>query len=173
MRGVVRYETDNLDQAFDDLDAALRLDPKSVSALIERASLWQWRNRLDKAVADVSKAIELDPKNSFAYVERGVFEYNMKKYDECLGRFQAGDRPGFQGGGDPRLPGNDPPCEKGSGQGEGGIRERPSNRPEACRRLCWTRLDPSAEVGDVQGFDGSRRGCAGGPSQSRFTRESG
>jgi len=88
MRGVVRYETDDLDQAFVDLDAALRLDPKSVSALIERASLWQWRNRLDQAVADVSKAIELDPKNSFAYVERGVFEYNMKKYNECMGDFK-------------------------------------------------------------------------------------
>ena len=88
MRGVVRYETDNLDQGFDDLDAALRLDPKSVSAWIERASLWQWRNRLDNAIADVSKAIELDPKNSFAYVERGVFKYNMKKYDECLADFK-------------------------------------------------------------------------------------
>ncbi len=59
-----------------------------MSALIERASLWQWRNRLDNAVADVSKAIELDPKNSFAYVERGVFKYNMKKYDECLADFK-------------------------------------------------------------------------------------
>jgi Tfp pilus assembly protein PilF len=88
MRGVVRHETDDLDQAFVDLDAALRLDPKSVSTLIERASLWQWRNRLDQAVADVSKAIEFDPKNSFAYVERGVFEYNMKKYDECLADFK-------------------------------------------------------------------------------------
>jgi tetratricopeptide (TPR) repeat protein len=88
MRGVVRYETDNLDQAFYDLDEALKLDPKCVSALIERASLWQWRNRLDQAVADVSKAIEIDPKNSFAYLERGVFEYNMKKYDACLGDFK-------------------------------------------------------------------------------------
>ena len=88
MCGVVRYETDNLDQGFEDLDAALRLDPESVSAWIERASLWQWRNRLDNAVADVSKAIELDPKNSFAYVERGVFKYNMKKYDECLADFK-------------------------------------------------------------------------------------
>jgi tetratricopeptide (TPR) repeat protein len=89
MRGVVRYETDDLDHAVLDLDAALRLDPKYVPALIERAYLWQWRNRLDQALADVSKAIELDPRNSYAFVERGVFEYNKKEYDNAQRDFQT------------------------------------------------------------------------------------
>jgi tetratricopeptide (TPR) repeat protein len=89
MRGVVRYEADDLDRAVLDLDAALRLDPKYVPALIERAYLWQWRNHLDDAVADVSKAIELDPRNSYAFVERGVFEYNKKEYDKAQRDFQT------------------------------------------------------------------------------------
>ena len=72
MRGVARYENDDLDHAVADLDEALKIDPKYVPALIERAYLWQWRNRLDLAIADATKAIELDPKNSYAYVERGV-----------------------------------------------------------------------------------------------------
>ena len=78
MRGVVRNETDDLDHAVQDLDAALRLDPKYVPALIERAYLWQWRNRLDQALADVSKAIEVDPSNSYAFVERGVFRIQQE-----------------------------------------------------------------------------------------------
>jgi tetratricopeptide (TPR) repeat protein len=89
MRGVARYETDDLDHAVLDLDAALRLDPKYVPALIERAYLWQWRNQLDQALADVSKAIELDPRNSYALVERGVFEYNKKEYDKAQRDFQS------------------------------------------------------------------------------------
>ena len=89
MRGVVRYENDDLDHAVADLDEALKIDPKYVPALIERAYLWQWRNQLDLAVADVSKAIELDPRNSYAFVERGVFEYSKKEYDKALRDFQA------------------------------------------------------------------------------------
>ncbi len=79
MRGVARYENDELEHAVADLDEALKIDPKYVPALIERAYLWQWRNRLDLAVADATKAIELDSKNSYAHVERGVFEYKAKK----------------------------------------------------------------------------------------------
>ena len=45
MRGVVRYENDDLDHAVADLDEALKIDPKYVPALIERAYLWQWRNQ--------------------------------------------------------------------------------------------------------------------------------
>jgi tetratricopeptide (TPR) repeat protein len=89
MRGVVRYEADDLDRAVLDLDAALRIDAKYVPALIERAYLWQWRNRLDEALADVSKAIELDPRNSYAFVERGVFEYNRREYDKAERDFQT------------------------------------------------------------------------------------
>ena len=89
MRGVVRYENDDLDHAVADLDEALKIDPKYVPALIERAYLWQWRNQLDQAIADVSKAIELDPRNSYAFVERGVFEYSKKEYDKALGDFQT------------------------------------------------------------------------------------
>ena len=89
MRAVVRCENDDLDHAVLDLDAALRLDPKYVPALIERAYLWQWRNRLDEALADVSKAIELDPRNCYAFVERGVFEYNKKEYDKAQRDFQT------------------------------------------------------------------------------------
>jgi tetratricopeptide (TPR) repeat protein len=88
MRGVVRYENDDLDHAVTDLDQALKIDPKYVPALIERAYLRQWRDQLDEAIADASTAIELDPRNSYAFVERGVFEYSKKEYDKAQGDLQ-------------------------------------------------------------------------------------
>ena len=57
MRGVIRYENDDLDRAVADLDQALKIDPKYVPALIERAYLRQWRNQLDDAITDASTAI--------------------------------------------------------------------------------------------------------------------
>jgi tetratricopeptide (TPR) repeat protein len=88
MRGVVRYQNDDLEHAVTDLDQALKIDPKYVPALIERAYLRQWQNQLDEAITDASKAIELDPRNSYAFVERGVFEYSKREYDKALGDLQ-------------------------------------------------------------------------------------
>jgi tetratricopeptide (TPR) repeat protein len=88
MRGVVRYENDDLDQAFADVNEALRLDPKYVAALVERAYLWQCRDRLDLAFADVNQAIQLDSRNSYAYVERGVFHFGMKEYGKAQRDFE-------------------------------------------------------------------------------------
>jgi tetratricopeptide (TPR) repeat protein len=88
MRGIVRFENDNLEHACADLDHALLLDPSYVAALVERAYLWQCRNRLDLALADVNKAIQLDPRHAYAYVERGVFHFSMKDYGKALRDFE-------------------------------------------------------------------------------------
>jgi len=89
MRGVARYESDDLDHAVADLDEALRLEPKYVPALIVRGYLWQWRNQLDQALADLDKAIEIDSRNPYAFVERGILFYNRKEYDKALRDLQA------------------------------------------------------------------------------------
>jgi tetratricopeptide (TPR) repeat protein len=94
MRGMVRYENDDLDKAFDDVNEALRLDPKYVAALVERAYLWQCRDRLDLAIADINQAIQLDSQNSYAYVERGVFHFGMKEYGLALRDFNQAVRLG-------------------------------------------------------------------------------
>ena len=94
MRGMVRYENDDLDHAFADVDLAIRLDPKYVAALVERAYLWQCRNRLDLALADVNKAIQLDALNSYAYVERGVFHFAMHEPGKALRDFEHAIRLG-------------------------------------------------------------------------------
>ncbi len=94
MRGMVRYENDDLDHAFADVDEALRIDPRHVAALVERAYLWQSRNRLDLALADIDRAIQLDSRNSYAYVERGVFRFSMKEYGKAIRDFEVAIRLG-------------------------------------------------------------------------------
>ncbi len=89
MRGVVRFESDDLDRAVADVDMALQIDPRFVSALIMRAYLWQWRNQLDRAIADVNQAIELDSRNAYAFVERAIFEFDMKDFDKSLRDFDT------------------------------------------------------------------------------------
>ncbi len=94
MRGVVRYENDDLDRAFADVNEALRLDPKYVAALVERAYLWQCRDRLDLAISDVNQAIQLDSRNSYAYVERGVFHFGTKDFGKAIRDFEQAARLG-------------------------------------------------------------------------------
>jgi tetratricopeptide (TPR) repeat protein len=89
MRGVARYENDDLDHALADLDQALRLEPKYAAALLVRGYLRQWRNQPEKARADLDQAIELDSRNPYAFVERGIFFYNRKEYDRALRDFQS------------------------------------------------------------------------------------
>ena len=88
MRGMARFENDDLDRAFADVDEAIRLQPTYVPALVERAYLWQCRNRLDLALADANQAIKLDSQNSYAYVERGVFHFATKEYGKALRDFE-------------------------------------------------------------------------------------
>lgn len=88
MRGMARFENDDLNRACSDVDHALRLQPTYVPALLERAYLWQCRNRLDLALADANQAIQLESQNSYAYVERGVFHFATKEYGKALRDFE-------------------------------------------------------------------------------------
>jgi Tfp pilus assembly protein PilF len=94
MRGMARYENDDLDHACADVDEAIRLQPTYVPALVERAYLWQCRNRLDLALVDANQAIKLDSQNSYAYVERGVFHFATKEYGKALRDFEQAIRLG-------------------------------------------------------------------------------
>ncbi len=84
MRAIVCRDNDRFDSAFRDLDAALRLDPRNVPALIERSFLWQARNRMDLALKDVDNAVKLDPRAADAFLERGVYHYRMKEPQDAL-----------------------------------------------------------------------------------------
>jgi len=56
----------------------LRLDPKNVSARINRGMALAEKGDYDRAVADLTEAIRLDPRNAQAYASRGVIHAQMR-----------------------------------------------------------------------------------------------
>jgi tetratricopeptide (TPR) repeat protein len=84
MRAIVCRDNDRFDNAFRDLEAALRLDPRNVAALIERSFLWQSRDRMDLALSDVNRAVQVDPRAGDAFLERGVYHYRLKEHQDAL-----------------------------------------------------------------------------------------
>ena len=59
-------------RAMADFDEALRLNPKNLAALSNRAATLVLRGETDKAIADLDTAISLNPKNPATFSARGV-----------------------------------------------------------------------------------------------------
>lgn len=81
MRAIISSDDD---RALRDLDAALRLDPRNVAALIERSFLHATRKRMDLALEDVDRALRVDPQCAEALVERGVYHYRLGENQAAL-----------------------------------------------------------------------------------------
>ncbi len=57
-----RYE-----QAIQDLNCAIELDPTYEWVLVERAEIYFWKECYQEALADLEKAVELDPEDSWTW----------------------------------------------------------------------------------------------------------
>ncbi len=66
------------DEVLLDVDAALKIDPKSAEAMAYRASAHRALGDTDAALADAEKAISIEPDNVAALMERGNL-YRLKK----------------------------------------------------------------------------------------------
>ena len=85
-------EEKELDIALSDLDEAIRLDSRNVSAYNDRGLIWHEKREYNKAIADFEKAIRLDPKNDVTYANRGD-AYNAKKeWDKALADYSRAIR---------------------------------------------------------------------------------
>jgi|GEM_PF-1029840 len=76
-RGVALRTKGNNDRAIVDFDAAIQIDPKYVSALVDRGVAWRNTGDLDRAIADFDAAIKLDTKNASAFFHR-AFTWGRK-----------------------------------------------------------------------------------------------
>lgn len=61
--------------AFVDAEEALKIDPKSISALELRARVFNDKTNRNYAFRDINKVIEMDPKRASAYCYRAKFEF--------------------------------------------------------------------------------------------------
>ncbi|HEV3167697.1 MAG TPA: tetratricopeptide repeat protein [Isosphaeraceae bacterium] len=69
-RGIVLYETGEIDKAIKMYDEALRIDSKYVDALMNRAIAHVSAGKYDCAIADLSQVLVIDPEDLDAYALR-------------------------------------------------------------------------------------------------------
>lgn len=92
-RGTAYYVLEQLENAMNDYNEAIKLDPKAKEIFFARAVIWQKAERLEESIRDYTAAINLDPKYGDAYGNRGnVYQYGLedyvsaiKDYDTALG----------------------------------------------------------------------------------------
>jgi tetratricopeptide (TPR) repeat protein len=80
-----------LDRAIADLNTAIELDPKNVTAFESRGTLFVRSGKPDRAIEDYNEAIRLDPNYAQAHADRGVAYYlkgdymrAIENYDEAI-----------------------------------------------------------------------------------------
>ncbi|MBB4660256.1 tetratricopeptide repeat protein [Parvularcula dongshanensis] len=90
-RGGVYLESNRYQEAVDDYDAALALNPSSVSAKSDRAMALIWLDRTEEAERDLNAALAQDPENWVAlhglgviHTQRGEFEAAVARLTEAL-----------------------------------------------------------------------------------------
>ena len=71
-------------QAIDDLNKAIELEPNLADAYIERGIIFTQNRRFDDAIADFNKALEIDANNVRAYAMRAEAKLQAESNDEAL-----------------------------------------------------------------------------------------
>ncbi|HEY1188693.1 MAG TPA: tetratricopeptide repeat protein [Gemmata sp.] len=91
-RGNYWLAQNNYEKAIKDLDEALRLDPKKVTALNARGAAHGRALKYGKAANDFTEAIRLDPKNAVAFVNRGLMRFERGEWETALADLDEGLR---------------------------------------------------------------------------------
>jgi tetratricopeptide (TPR) repeat protein len=72
------------DRAIEDYNEAIRLDPNSALAFIDRGVAYYFKDNYEKAIADYDAAIRIDPKRSHAYTNRGAAYKKLGRVDRAI-----------------------------------------------------------------------------------------
>jgi tetratricopeptide (TPR) repeat protein len=83
-RGVIYQFYGKDDQALEDFDKAISINPRYASPYNGRGVILDKRGRADEAVAAFDKAIELDPLGGAAYVGRAEIRFQRAQFDLAL-----------------------------------------------------------------------------------------
>ncbi|MDZ8261840.1 tetratricopeptide repeat protein [Nostoc sp. ChiQUE01b] len=86
-RGETYRQMERYQQAVEDFDRAIKLDPKYDWAIACRAQTYHQMKCYTEALQDFDRAIELNPKFDWAIASRGLTYRSMKRYPEALEDF--------------------------------------------------------------------------------------
>ena len=78
------FDQGNYDGAIQELDNAIKRDPKMAEAYMYRARSYNGKGNSDQAISDATKAIQLNPKMAMAYFARGCAYRDKKDYDRAI-----------------------------------------------------------------------------------------
>ncbi len=86
-RGFAFYHKGQLDQAIEDFNKAISLDPSSYKAYLNRGAAFVNKGQLSQAAADFDKAIALNPSYSEAYNAKGSLFGMSGSLDKAIEQF--------------------------------------------------------------------------------------
>jgi tetratricopeptide (TPR) repeat protein len=75
---------DKREEALRDLDAALKLDPRSTAVRNSRGTFFFRGDDTEAAIAEYEEAIKLDPKLDIAFFNRSLVYKDQGRYDRAL-----------------------------------------------------------------------------------------
>jgi uncharacterized protein (TIGR02145 family) len=84
VRGEVCAQIGNLEEALDDFEKAIELDPKASQPYSHRGLLYAKSGDIDKAIDDFSTAIELDVSNAMAYSNRANMYLKKRELQKAI-----------------------------------------------------------------------------------------
>jgi lipoprotein NlpI len=83
-RGNAYYEKENYDQAIQDYNQAVRLNPSQASAFSNRGVAYASKGDYDSAIENYDEAIRLNPNHADALYNRGNAYKHNKDYDRAI-----------------------------------------------------------------------------------------
>ncbi len=86
-RAVLRIRTGRIDDAIDDLNAAVKLKPKAYQALVNLAQAYRGQGQLGKALETLQRAIEVEPGLAHLYRLRASLHLERNEPDLALEDF--------------------------------------------------------------------------------------
>jgi tetratricopeptide (TPR) repeat protein len=93
-RGLVYFQSGQLDQAIADYNRALELNPNLASVYNNRANYYAAQGDLLKAIADYEIALDLNPGNTRAWINQGITLRDLGLYHQALENFDIALRLG-------------------------------------------------------------------------------
>ncbi len=86
-RGIILGDLGLNEQAIQDFDKAIELNPEYPDHYYNRGSAFDEQGEYEKAIQDYDRAIELKPEDAKAYANRGVSYYNQGEYEKAIQDF--------------------------------------------------------------------------------------
>lgn len=84
LRGIARRRLQHYDQARQDYDEAIRLNPANSRAHHSRGSVNYMQGRFELVIADANVAVRLDGKYAIAYEQRGLAQHRLGRLDGAI-----------------------------------------------------------------------------------------